>query len=69
MHLGNKMILLVEDNPRDRDADLIRSYRLHANSYIRKPVDFEQFVGAVQQLGLYWMVLNRVPPRRSPSAM
>jgi CheY-like chemotaxis protein len=47
----------------DEDDDLIRSYELHANSYIRKPVDFEQFLSSVKQLGLYWMVLNRVPPR------
>jgi two-component system response regulator len=41
--------------------DVARSYRLGANSYIRKPVDFKQFVDAVQQLGLYWMVLNESP--------
>ena len=41
--------------------DILTSYRLHANSYIRKPVDFQQFVEAVQQLGLYWMVLNESP--------
>lgn len=41
--------------------DLLKSYRLGANSYIRKPVDFTQFVEAVQQLGLYWMVLNESP--------
>ena len=38
--------------------DIVSSYRLGANSYIRKPVDFQQFVESVQQLGLYWMVLN-----------
>jgi CheY-like chemotaxis protein len=38
--------------------DLIESYSLGANSYIRKPVDFDQFIEAVRQLGLYWMVLN-----------
>lgn len=44
--------------------DMVRSYRLGANSYIRKPVDFKQFVESVQQLGLYWMVLNESPVRR-----
>lgn len=47
----------------DEQDDLVRSYRLHANSYIRKPVDFGQFIEAVQHLGLYWLVLN-VPPRK-----
>ncbi len=38
--------------------DLVEGYSLGANSYIRKPVDFDQFIEAVRQLGLYWMVLN-----------
>ena len=41
--------------------DLISSYSLGANSYIRKPVDFNDFVQVVQQLGFYWMVLNQYP--------
>lgn len=41
--------------------DVMRSYQLGVNSYIRKPVDFNQFVEAVQQLGLYWMILNESP--------
>jgi CheY-like chemotaxis protein len=47
----------------DEESDLIRSYRLHVNSYIRKPVDFVQFSDVVAQLGLYWLVLNQSPGR------
>ncbi|HSK89411.1 MAG TPA: response regulator [Anaerolineales bacterium] len=43
--------------------DLIESYKGGANSYIRKPVDFSQFAEAIQELGLYWLVLNQAPPR------
>lgn len=46
------------------ERDIIESYRLGANSYIRKPVDFSQFTEAMQQLGLYWLVLNEAPPAR-----
>jgi two-component system, response regulator len=48
----------------DEDRDVIEGYRLGANSYIRKPVDFNQFTEAVRQLGLYWLVLNQSPPRQ-----
>ena len=44
------------------EQDLIGGYRLGCNSYIRKPVDFVKFTVAVQQLGLYWLVLNESPP-------
>ena len=50
------------------ERDLISGYGLGANSYIRKPVDFQQFVEAVRQLGLYWLVLNEPPPPRRPAA-
>jgi two-component system response regulator len=44
----------------DDEKDIMRSYGLGANSYVRKPVDFEQFIEAARQLGLYWLVLNEV---------
>jgi two-component system response regulator len=44
------------------DQDVIESYNLGANSYIRKPVDFVQFAEAIRQLQLYWLVLNECPP-------
>jgi len=45
------------------EQDLAVSYDLGVNSYIRKPVDFEQFAQAIQTLGLYWLVLNEEPPK------
>lgn len=45
------------------EQDLITSYDLCVNSYIRKPVDFNQFVEVAGQLGLYWLVLNEAPPK------
>ena len=44
------------------EHDLARGYTLGANSYIRKPVDFNQFTDAIRQLGLYWLVINEPPP-------
>ena len=44
------------------EKDLVASYRLGANSYVRKPVDFSKFIEASRQLGLYWLVLNEAPP-------
>jgi CheY-like chemotaxis protein len=44
------------------EEDLINGYNLGANSYVQKPVDFEQFLEAARQLGLYWLVLNMVAP-------
>jgi two-component system response regulator len=46
------------------EQDLARGYDLGVNSYIRKPVDFEQFTEAAEQLGLYWLLLNEAPPAR-----
>ncbi len=47
----------------DEDRDLVESYELGANSYIRKPVGFEEFTRVIEELGLYWLVINLDPPR------
>ena len=43
------------------EEDIVASYRLGANSYVRKPVEFHQFANAVKELGLYWLLLNETP--------
>jgi two-component system response regulator len=53
------VVVLTSSN---EEGDLIAGYDLGANSCVRKPVDFDQFMEAVRQLGLYWLVLNEAPP-------
>lgn len=71
---GLQVLKRIRENPRtrllpvvalttsDEEKDLAACYGLGANSYVRKPVDFLQFMDAVRQLGLYWLVLNESPP-------
>lgn len=57
-----KLLLVVILTTSQEEQDRLQSYLLHANSYIRKPVDFEQFSQTIRHLGLYWLVLNEAPP-------
>jgi two-component system, response regulator len=71
---GLEVLRQVKGDPRTRaipvvvltssteERDLVASYNLGANSYIQKPVDFEQFQATIGQLGLYWLVINQPPP-------
>jgi two-component system, response regulator len=74
---GLEVLRRIRENPRTRrlpvvilttsseQQDIGTSYDLGVNSYIRKPIDFEQFAQAIQQLNLYWLVLNEIPPKVS----
>jgi CheY-like chemotaxis protein len=71
---GLEVLRAIKEDPRTRaipvviltsskeDRDLISGYQLGVNSYIQKPVDFTQFRETIRQLGLYWLVVNAVPP-------
>jgi len=58
-----KLIPVVVLTSSKEDNDLLKSYDLGVNSYIRKPVDFDQFVDTVKQIGFYWLLVNEQPPK------
>jgi two-component system response regulator len=71
---GHEVLRRLRADPRTRllpvviltsskeEQDLLASYHLGANSYVRKPVDFDEFIQAARHLGLYWLLLNEAPP-------
>ncbi|MBA7635088.1 Response regulator rcp1 [subsurface metagenome] len=58
-----KLVPVVILTSSKEERDMVNGYKLGANSYVRKPVDFTQFVEAARQLGLYWLVINEPPPQ------
>lgn len=55
------VVILTSSN---EEEDRLKGYSLGANSYVRKPVDFDEFIRAAGQLGLYWLLLNQTPPEK-----
>ena len=64
-HEHTKLLPVVILTSSNEEQDRINGYGLGANSYVRKPIDFNEFIDAARQLGLYWLVLNEPPPKIS----
>lgn len=77
---GMEVLKAVKSDPRTRripvvvmtssreESDLVRSYDLGVNSYLQKPVDFDQFRDIVKRMGFYWLLINQPPPLTAPAA-
>jgi CheY-like chemotaxis protein len=63
-HEATRLLPVVILTSSKEEQDVVNGYKLGANSYVPKPVDFNRFVEAVRQLGLYWLLLNLSPPVR-----
>ena len=61
---ATKMVPVVILTTSNEEKDKLATYELNANSYVRKPVDFDRFMEATRQIGLYWLVLNEAAPSR-----
>jgi two-component system response regulator len=61
-HERTRMLPVVILTSSAEERDILEGYRLGTNSYVRKPVDFDEFTEAVRYLGLYWLILNMTPP-------
>ena len=59
-----RLVPVVVLTSSSEDEDMVRSYQSGANSYVRKPIEFSAFANAVTQLGMYWVLINQIPPRR-----
>jgi len=61
---NTKLIPVIILTSSKEEKDLLKGYELGCNSYVRKPIDFKEFTEAVKNLGLYWLIINEIPPRK-----